>query len=64
MLGDEIDLIVDLTDAKGNVIPGKVAVQSPAMPKLDHDLAKKNRYTGWQAAGLRRLALAADGPLP
>jgi hypothetical protein len=40
MLGYEKDLVVDLMDAKGDVIPGRATVQSPAIPKLDHDLSQ------------------------
>jgi hypothetical protein len=40
MQGYEKDLIVELTHAMGNVIPSKATVQSPAIPKLDHDLSQ------------------------
>ncbi|MES9972238.1 MAG: hypothetical protein ABW092_19570 [Candidatus Thiodiazotropha sp.] len=63
MQGYEKDLIVDLTDAMGNVIPGKATVQSPAIPKLDHDLSQIVTREGKQLVSVGS-HWPLTGPLP
>jgi cytochrome c553 len=63
MQGYEKDLIVDLTDAMGNVIPGKATVQSPAIPKLDHDLSQIVTRDGKQLVSVGS-HWPLTGPLP
>jgi hypothetical protein len=40
LLGYENDLVVDLKTNRGDIIPEGYQVQSPAIPKLDHDLSQ------------------------
>lgn len=40
MLGYEKDLVIDVKTADGKIIPQQYKVQSPAIPKLDHDLSQ------------------------
>lgn len=63
MLGYENDLIVDLQDAKGTLLPGKTSVQSPAIPKLDHDLSRIVTPDGKQLVSVGS-HWPLGGPLP
>jgi hypothetical protein len=63
MQGYEKDLIVDLTDAMGHVIPSKATVQSPAIPKLDHDLSQIVTRDGKQLVSVGS-HWPLTGPLP
>ncbi len=40
MQGYENDLVVDVKTATGQIVPQQNKVQSPAIPKLDHDLSQ------------------------
>ena len=40
MLGYENDLVIDVKTATGQIVPQQYKVQSPAIPKLDHDLSQ------------------------
>ncbi len=40
MQGYENDLVIDVKTATGQIIPQQYQVQSPAIPKLDHDLSQ------------------------
>ncbi|NNJ83988.1 MAG: cytochrome C, partial [Gammaproteobacteria bacterium] len=63
MRGYENDLVVDLQDAKGRLIPGKTSVQSPAIPKLDHDLSQIVTPDGRQLVSVGS-HWPLGGPLP
>jgi len=63
MQGYEKDRVVDLRDAKGNLIPGKTTVQMPAIPKLDHDLSQIVTRDGKQLVSVGS-HWPLTGPLP
>lgn len=63
MKGYEKGFTVDLETAAGQIIPGKTQVQSPAVPKLDHDLSQVVTRDGKQLVTMGS-HWPLTGPLP
>jgi len=62
-MGNAKDMVLDLETATGQIIPGKTSVQSPAIPKLDHDLSQIVTRDGKQLVSIGS-HWPLTGPLP
>lgn len=62
-MGNAKDMILDLETATGQIIPSKTTVQSPAIPKLDHDLSQIVTRDGKQLVSVGS-HWPLTGPLP